>query len=109
MTTREYFVYTMASISRVIYVGMTNDLGRRVLEHKAKQTEGFTQKYNVNRLVHFEVTRDVREALAREKQIKGWRRSKKIELIEQTNPGWHDLSADWHDAPPLAGGPVDGR
>ena len=93
--TRQYYVYIMASISRVLYVGVTNDLLRRVLEHKAGEVEGFTKRYNVNRLVHIEATSDVRAALEREKELKRWRRSKKIDLIEKNNPGWKDLSLEW--------------
>jgi len=93
--TRQYYVYIMASISRVLYVGVTNDLLRRVLEHKAGEVEGFTKRYNVNRLVHIEATSDVRAALEREKELKRWRRSKKIDLIEKSNPGWKDLSLEW--------------
>jgi putative endonuclease len=76
----------MASKSRVIYTGVTNNLERRVDEHKNKLVEGFTSKYNVNRLVYFEETNDVNAALNREKQIKGWLRAKKITLIESVNP-----------------------
>ena len=85
----------MASKSRILYVGMTNDLQRRVEQHKQKLVEGFTQRYNVTRLVFYEVTNDVHAAIAREKQIKGWRRSKKTELIESINPAWKDLSDEW--------------
>ncbi len=92
---RQYYVYLMASQSRTLYVGMTNDLRRRVHEHKAKLIKGFTQKYNVTRLVHFEATSEVRSALAREKEIKAWRREKKVGLIEAGNPGWRDLSLAW--------------
>ena len=95
---RSYYVYVMASISRVLYVGMTNDLRRRVWEHKLGQTPGFTKRYNVNRLVYFVATNDVRVAIEREKQIKGWSRSKKIKLIEEGNPDWKDLSQDWDEA-----------
>jgi putative endonuclease len=94
MLTKRYFIYIMASHSRVIYVGMTNDLPRRVAQHQQKLIEGFTQKYNVTRLVHYEMTEDVHAALAREKQIKAWRRSKKVALIESSNPAWKDLSGD---------------
>ena len=85
----------MASKSRVLYVGVTNNLQRRVEQHKQKVVEGFTRKYNATRLVYHEMTSDVRVALAREKQIKSWRRSKKIELIESANPTWKDLSQEW--------------
>ena len=92
---KQYYVYIMASRSRVLYVGMTNDLQRRVEQHKQKLVEGFTQRYNVTRLVYYEATNDVHAAIAREKQIKGWRRSKKTELIESVNPTWNDLSEEW--------------
>lgn len=92
---RHFYVYIMASPSRTLYVGMTNDLARRVYEHKHKLIAGFTARYNVTELVHFEETSDVHAAIAREKQIKGWTRVKKVALIEATNPQWRDLSADW--------------
>ena len=92
---KQYYVYIMASKSRVLYVGVTNNLLRRVEQHKQKVVEGFTRKYNVTRLVYYEMTNDVRAALTREKQIKSWRRSKKIELIESVNPVWNDLSEEW--------------
>ncbi len=91
----QYFVYIMASRSRVLYVGVTNDLQRRVWEHKNHALAGFTDKYNVDRLVYFEAGASVIEAIAREKQIKGWRRSKKVALIESVNPTWRDLSEGW--------------
>ena len=90
-----YAVYLMASISRVLYVGVTNDLERRVYEHKDGTTPGFTSRYNVNRLVWFDTTPDVRAAIEMEKRIKGWKREKKIALIEANNPQWRDLSLDW--------------
>ena len=92
---KQYYVYIVASKSRVLYTGVTNDLKRRAYEHKHKLIPGFTSKYNVDRLVYFEATSDVHAALAREKQIKGWLRSKKIALIESSNPRWEDLSKDW--------------
>jgi putative endonuclease len=76
---------------------MTNDLERRVYEHKNIITPGFTSKYNITKLVFFESTTNVDEAIKREKQIKGWLRSKKIALIESQNPNWKDLSKDWYD------------
>jgi putative endonuclease len=94
LLTKHYYVYIMASLSRVIYVGMTNNLRRRVEEHQQKLVEGFTQKYNVTQLMYYEVTNDVHAALAREKEIKGWRRSKKAALIESVNPTWRDLSGE---------------
>ena len=92
---REYHVYILASKSGVLYVGVTNDLTRRVSEHQAKIISGFTSKYNVVRLVYFESFGDIRDAIAREKQLKGWRRGKKIALIQSLNPNWGDLSAEW--------------
>ena len=91
---RHYFVYVMASISRVLYVGVTNDLVRRVWEHKEKPVSGFTEKYNVDRLVYYEVADAVLTAIAREKQIKGYRREKKLALIDAMNPEWKDLYLD---------------
>lgn len=88
---KQYFVYIMASKSRVLYTGVTNDLKRRVYQHKNKLIQGFTSKYNVTDLVYFEMTYDVRSAISREKQIKAWTRAKRVELIESTNPGWQDL------------------
>jgi putative endonuclease len=88
----QYWVYIMASKSRTLYVGVTNDLTRRVYQHKAQRIEGFTKRYNITRLVYFEETPDVRAAIEREKSIKGWLRQKKVELIESLNPDWHDLA-----------------
>lgn len=87
-----YHVYILASRSRTLYIGFSNDLRRRVSEHKAGQVPGFTRRYNVNRLVHFEEFSDVRDAKKREKQLKGWLRKRKIELIEAHNPEWEDLA-----------------
>ena len=78
-----------------MYVGMTNDLERRVFEHKAKTASGFTEKYNVNKLVYFEETTDVQSAITREKEIKKWRREKKNDLVVKLNPEWRDLSEDF--------------
>lgn len=93
-----YHVYIMASASRVLYTGVTNDLERRVCEHKTKQIPGFKSRYNVNRLVFCEAFGDIRDAIAREKQIKGWLRRKKIALVEQQNGTWKDLAWGWFDA-----------
>jgi putative endonuclease len=90
---KQYFVYILASKSRTLYVGVTNDLQRRLYEHKHKLGLGFTSKYNINRLVYYERTEDVNAAIAREKELKGWLRARKIELIESINPTWDDLSA----------------
>ena len=97
MADRQYFVYVLASRSRVLYVGVTNDLERRVFEHKHKLVTGFTTEYNINRLIYFESTPDVLAAIRREKQIKGWRRSRKVALIESVNPRWEDLSLRWSE------------
>jgi putative endonuclease len=85
----------MTNHKRTLYTGITSDLKRRVYEHKQKLKPGFTSKYNINQLVYYEETSDVKQAIAREKQIKGWLRAKKIVLIESINPEWRDLSADW--------------
>ena len=94
---RQYYVYIMTNRSKTLYTGVTNDLLRRVYEHKNKMVEGFTKKYNITQLVYYEVTNDVEEAIAREKQIKGWLRRKKIALIESINPEWKDLSEEWFE------------
>ncbi len=92
---KTYYVYLLASKSRRLYVGVTNNLERRLYEHKHKLVDGFTKSYQIDRLVFFESTHDVRVALEREKEIKKWRREKKIALIETMNPVWTDLSAVW--------------
>lgn len=89
----EYYVYILTNKNNnVLYIGVTNDLSRRVYEHKEKVIKGFTSKYNVNKLVYFDTTSDVYEALVYEKKLKRWRREWKNELIEATNPNWEDLS-----------------
>ena len=88
---KQYYVYILASISKVLYIGVTNDLKRRVWEHKQSLVKGFTQRYHIKKLVYFENTSDVIAAIEREKQIKKWRREKKIHLIESKNPKWIDL------------------
>ncbi|MDO8636502.1 MAG: GIY-YIG nuclease family protein [Dehalococcoidia bacterium] len=93
----QYYVYIMSNVSRTLYIGVTNDLERRVYEHKQKLTEGFTKKYNVTMLVYFEETNDVNAAIDREKELKGWRRKRKIALIESMNPEWKDLSSGWFE------------
>jgi putative endonuclease len=93
---KRYYVYIMASYSRTLYIGGTSNLQKRVFEHKTKiYQDSFSAKYNINRLVYAEETNDVLAALEREKQLKRWRREKKVWLIEQHNPDWHDLSEDW--------------
>ena len=91
-----YYVYILASRTKVLYTGVTNNLERRIWEHKKKLVKGFTSKYNVNRLVYYEETDDIAAAIAFEKKIKGWLRSKKIKLIEEQNPNWDDLAAEWY-------------
>jgi putative endonuclease len=90
-----FYVYILASKSRRLYTGMTNWLFRRVMEHKSGEVEGFTKRYKINRLVYYEEFKYVRNCIAREKEIKGWSREKKVALIESINPAWEDLSADW--------------
>jgi len=93
----EYFVYIMSNNSRTLYIGVTDNLIRRVAEHKQGKVKGFTSKYNIKRLVYFESGSEINEALFREKQLKGWLREKKIALIEQENPDWKDLSESWFE------------
>jgi len=89
------YVYLMTNKGNtVLYTGVTNDLGKRIFEHKQKLVEGFTKKYNINKLVYYEVFDEIMEAIAREKQIKGWLRKKKIDLVESMNPTWRDLYED---------------
>ena len=92
-----YFVYIMTNVSRTLYTGVTNNLVRRVYEHKNKIIPGFTSRYNITELVYFEETSDVQAALTREKEIKGWRRAKKSQLIASVNPKWLDRSSKWHE------------
>ena len=94
----EYYTYIMASKTGVLYIGMTNDLERRVAEHKSGAIPGFSQKYKTTRLVWFESFTDVNEAIEAEKRVKGWVRRKKIALIEETNPTWRDLAEVNSDA-----------
>jgi len=94
---RTYYVYVMASAGRTLYVGVTSDLQRRVIEHKQGVVDGFTKKYQADRLVYFEQTSDVRSAIQREKRLKWWPRKWKVKLIETTNPEWKDLAEDWYD------------
>jgi putative endonuclease len=93
-----YYVYLLTNWNnRVIYVGVTNDLSRRLYEHRNKLVGGFTEKYNINKLVYFEETNDVQSALSREKEIKKWRREKKNNLVVSINPGWKDLADEKKD------------
>jgi putative endonuclease len=95
MDDRNFFVYIMTSAKGTLYVGVTNDLERRVQEHKAGTLAGFTRKYAIDLLVYYEQFQYIDDAIGREKQIKGWRREKKKALVESQNPTWKDLSADW--------------
>ncbi len=95
--THRYSVYIMGSITGTLYVGVTSDLPCRVLQHKNHAFAGFTAKYEVDRLLYYEVFEQVGQAIGREKQLKGWRREKKVALIEAVNPQWTDLSRKWSD------------
>ncbi len=92
---KQYYVYIMTNQSGTLYTGVTNDLARRIYEHKQGKGSQFTSRYRITKLLYFEETRDIHAALAREKQIKGWTRAKKLELIGIDNPKWDDLSAAW--------------
>ena len=95
---KTYYVYIMASKSRALYTGVTSNLERRVLQHRGNLLPGFTARYNINRLVYYEVFGEILAAIAREKQIKSWGRKKKIPLIESVNRDWKHLSAAWYAA-----------
>ncbi|HZO27118.1 MAG TPA: GIY-YIG nuclease family protein [Chloroflexota bacterium] len=92
---KTFYVYMLASRSRRLYVGMTSDLERCVVEHKSKAVPGFTSRYNIDRLVWYESTDSPVAAAERERQLKNWRREKKVMLIEMENTSWDDLAADW--------------
>ena len=91
---KDYYVYILSNNSKTLYIGMTNNLSRRIYEHKHKFVEGFSKKYNLNKLVYYETTTDVNSAIKREKQLKNWHRQWKINLIESVNPNWDDLSVE---------------
>ncbi len=94
--TKNYYIYLLTNWNnKVMYVGMTNNLERRVYEHKQKLIKGFTSKYNIHKLVYFEQFSNAQDAIAREKQIKKWRREKKNNLVMTLNPEWKDLSLEW--------------
>jgi putative endonuclease len=97
---RTYYVYILTSDSGTLYTGITNSIFHRVLQHRGKETPGFTSKYDVNRLVYCEAFSDVAIAIRREKEIKGWTRKKKIALIESKNPKWEDLEKGWGELLP---------
>ena len=92
---KTYYVYIMTNRSGTLYTGVTSNLEQRVYEHKCRMGSKFTSRYRIDRLVHFEGFSDILDAIAREKQIKGWLRAKKMALIESANPNWEDLSAHW--------------
>jgi len=94
--TREYFIYILASPTRNTYIGVTNNLERRVWEHKNHATPGYASKIGATKLIYVETYEDIRDAIAREKDLKDWRREKKIGLIESRNPFWNDLSKGWY-------------
>ena len=89
---KSYFVYILANNGKMLYAGITSNLEKRIYEHKHHLINGYTKRYNINKLVYFEETNDVNAALEREKQVKGWLRKKKIALIESVNPEWQDLA-----------------
>ena len=95
-----YYVYLLTNRSRTLYIGVTNCLARRIEQHKVRQVPGFTRRYNIDQLVYYETFHEVLDALAREKQLKGWSRKKKIALIERVNPNWVDLAVTTDLTPP---------
>jgi len=103
---QHYFVYILASKSRALYIGITRHLSVRIAQHKSGEYGSFTSEYKTYRLVYFERFLSPRSAIAREKQLKGWLRSKKIALIERDNPTWEDLAAEWLTAGPSTRGPT---
>ena len=94
---KQYYIYIMTNHSKTLYTGVTSDLAGRVYQHKAGIGSKFTSKYRINCLVYYEEFSYIEEAIAREKQIKGWVRRKKINLIDSTNPTWDDLSSEWYE------------
>lgn len=103
MHEKNYYVHILANrTNTVVYIGVTNDLMRRLWEHRNDMADGFTKQYHVHKLVYYECTTDANEAIAREKQLKGWRRAKKNDLIESANPAWKDLAGDWFSTLPAA-------
>ena len=105
----KYCVYIVASLSGTLYIGMTNNLNVRVMQHKEGKIEGFTAAYKCDRLVYWESFDEVVKAINREKQLKGWRRAKKIALIESMNPHWKDLAEHWGAEMAFAGQSIAGR
>ena len=105
----KYWTYIVASLSGTLYICMTNNIERRMFEHKSGEFEGFASKYHCDRLVYLESFDDVRNAIDREKQLKGWRRSKKITLIQSRNPRWDDLAEKWGWKMAFAGESIKAR
>ncbi len=102
MRDHDYWVYILTNKSQsTLYTGVTSQLGVRLAQHKTGEKPGFTTRYHLDRLVWFEHFRDIRDAITCEKRLKGWRRERKIEVIERTNPKWHDLSRDLYEEPPV--------
>ena len=95
MNPKKYWVYIVGSLTGTLYIGMTNNIDRRIAEHKSREFDGFALKYHCDRLVYYESFDDVRKAIDREKQLKGWIRAKKIALITSINPKWQDLAEKW--------------
>jgi putative endonuclease len=94
---RHYYIYIMTNAGNsTLYIGVTNNLERRIFEHKQKLVEGFTKRYNLIKLAYFEDTNDVGAAITREKELKGWTRKKKNSLIHSMNPTWRDLAEEWY-------------
>lgn len=94
---KSYFIYILANQNKVLYVGMTGDLSRRIFEHKQGFVEGFTKKYRVNKLVYYEILQDAKNAINRERQLKNWHRQWKVNLIESMNKEWRDLYSEIED------------
>jgi len=109
MKDHKYWAYIVASRTGTLYIGMTNNLYLRVLQHKSGEIDGFSSQYKCNRLVYWESCDDVEKAINREKQLKGWRRSKKIALIESMNPRWQDLAEKWGAEMAFAGESIKNR
>jgi putative endonuclease len=91
-----YFVYIMSNASKTLYIGVTNNLDRRLYEHREKISDSFTKKYNITKLVYYEQFGDIKQAIQRETSLKGWLRKKKVDVITSMNPLWKDLSAEWN-------------
>jgi putative endonuclease len=109
MKDHEYFAYIVCSRSGTLYIGMTNSIYRRALEHKRGETEGFASKYHCDRLVYYEGFDDVHKAIGREKHLKGWTRAKKIALIESKNPRWEGFADKWGAQMVFAGESIENK